>query len=781
MLKNRVWTAAAMSVPLSAIAMPAFAQAQAPQSQASQIETIVVTAEKRAENIQRVPATVTAVTGSQLEQLHIVEPTQLTNVAPALTYSESTTPTSSGFSVRGIGTSTFSAGVEQSVSTVIDGVVYGQPQAAAGLVDVNHIEILEGPQGMLFGKNASAGLVNIVTNNPDLNSFSGFMSGTVGSSGEYRSQGIVNAPISSDAALRVVGFYNHEDGVIRDVYLPDSYERLNNEDNYGFRAKLLWQPISALTVLLSADYTRDDSACCFYTTRVDTPTPTGAAALLFPLNGIVSHYETLYGITPGPNNTEDALDTPLGATPHADRREYAGMSAQIDYTFDDYTLESITAYRANDYRLDFDADQVPIDLFDQDGGPQSYRQTSEELRLTSPTGGAFDYVVGAFYYSSQYNTLLVAGGPFLAPLGIPGTVIADVTANVGSTDYAAYAQGTYHVTDAFRLIAGGRFTHDDLSLYYWNRSDPNSQLPLAFFGQAPAQFTQTTSASNFSWKLGAQYDLTSDIMGYFTVSRGYKGPGFSALPGALPTQNQAVRPEIPMNYEVGVKSELFDHHLVLNGTAFIEDFKDFQAQVYDSNTVPPAFRVTNAGEMKSKGLEMQAIGRPMDGLTVSANAAYIYAYYASLKNISCYFAQTYPTVVAPCANVGGNLVDDASGNRLANSPRWSWNSTFDYQWPIWNGGYVAEIETDYNWRSSNQFSANGDPNTIQGAYGLWNASVAWSPADQGWQVRAYVHNLLDTHYATFILPDAGDSKGGYAQFINPDEFRHVGVMFDVKF
>jgi iron complex outermembrane receptor protein len=764
----------------TALATTAFAQASASSAPAASnqggIETITVTAQKRTENIQKVPEAITAATGGQLEQMHVVQPSDLTQIAPALTFTESTTPTSSGFSVRGIGTSTFSPGVEQSVSTVVDGVVFGQPQAASALIDVDHVEVLEGPQGMLFGKNASAGLVNIVTNDPRPTAFSGRLSATFGDDGEYRDTLVLNLPINDTTAVRLVGFYNHADGVISDVAKP-GMDKLNNEDNEGFRGKLLWRPNDRLKVLLSIDYTRDDSLCCYYTDRIDTTVnPTE------PLNGIVLANDQAFGIHPGPVNTKIATDAPLGQAPGADLRQYAGASAQIDYQLGGgFTVSSITAYRANTYTLDFDADDTVLDLFDRDGGNQSYHQISEELRLTSPIGKRFDYVAGLFYYDSQYNAHLIAGGPFLSPLGIPGSVIADVISDVGDTDYAAYAQGTFHVTDALRLTAGGRVTRDELKLFYNDYADPTSDLPLAFFGQAPAEFTQKTSATNFSWKLSGEYDFTPVIMGYVTVARGYKGPGFSALPGALATQNQAVKPEIPMDYEIGIKSSLFDRRLIFNGTIFYEDFKNFQAQVYDANTVPPAFSVTNAGELKSKGAEVQATLKPMQYLTLNGNFIYVDARYDSLKNISCYFGQTSPAVVAPCAVVGGNDVDDASGNRLANSPKYSWNASADYKRPILNGAWIIDGQTDFNWRSSVQFSPNGDPNTVQPAYGLWNGALSFSPAGQQWSIRGYVRNILDQHFAALISANASDSKGGYSQFITRDEFRHYGVTLDVKF
>lgn len=252
-----------ISLPAMAWAQPADNAGARSEAQTGSVE-ILVTARKRVENVQDVSESITVATGEAIETLQIVQPSDLTRIAPALTFRDNPIPTSSGFAVRGIGTSSFSSTVEQSVSTVVDGIVLGQPQSVASLIDISRVEVLEGPQGLLFGKNASAGLVNIVTNSPRLGQLGAEMSVTAGTDGEFRNTGILNVPLGDKLAVRLVGYRNRTDGYIHNKFLNESY---NGEKNYGFRGKLLFEPSDNVSLLVSADYSKDTSICCFSTAR----------------------------------------------------------------------------------------------------------------------------------------------------------------------------------------------------------------------------------------------------------------------------------------------------------------------------------------------------------------------------------------------------------------------------------------------------------------------------------------------------------------------------------
>lgn len=297
------------------------------RSSASTGDVILVTARKRVEDVQKVSESITVVNGEALERLQIVQPSDLTRISPALTFRDNPIPTSSAFAIRGIGTSSFSSTVEQSVSTVVDGVVLGQPQSAAALIDIERIEVLAGPQGLLFGKNASAGLVNIVTNSPRLGRFATEMSVTVGTDGEFRNSGVVNVPIGDELAVRLVGFRNRADGFIHNEFLNEDY---NGERNYGFRGKLLFEPSDAVRVLVTGDYSKDTATCCFST------------ALTLGDNANLANYFEEYGIEPGPDNLSVVAGMPTGTYPGAPLRRYKGLAGQVDIDLGGMALTSIT-------------------------------------------------------------------------------------------------------------------------------------------------------------------------------------------------------------------------------------------------------------------------------------------------------------------------------------------------------------------------------------------------------------------------------------------------------
>ncbi|MBR2173864.1 TonB-dependent receptor [Sphingopyxis sp.] len=725
---------------------------------------IIVTARKRVENVQDVSESITVVSGESIETMQVIQPSDLTRIAPALTFRDNPIPTSSGFAVRGIGTSTFSSTVEQSVSTVVDGVVLGQPQSAAALIDIGRVEVLEGPQGLLFGKNASAGLVNIVTNTPRLGRLAAEASVTYGSDGELRNTGVLNVPIGDKLAVRLVGFRNRTDGFIHNRFLNEDY---NGEKNYGFRGKLLFEPSDNVSLLISADYAKDTSACCFATARK------------LGTNTNLANYFNLYGITPGPDNLDVVASKPFGTYPGAPLRVYKGISAQLDVDMGGVEMTSITAYRNNHYILDFDGDQTPLDRFDYNGGDYNYKQFSQELRLASSAGQKVEWLAGLFYFRSTNDVFFQAGGRLLGPAPLP-LVVAVIETDFRSESLAGFGSATWNASEALRLRVGGRLTRDDLKArrlaYDLPGSRPGSS---AIIGSVAGDTTETGRTTNFSWKVTGEYDVAPDVMVYANVARGYKGPGLASSGIIQPGVDPIIRPEKVWAYDLGIKASFLDNRATFNAALFYEDFTDFQTQIYDTSTNPPGFRTTNAGGLKTKGVQAQFSIRPADGLTLSANGIYVDAKYHDLDGLSCPYAWTVPTPSNGCRIVAGRPVIDASGNRLANAPKFKFNLSANYEAPIADGVDLL-FATDYSWRSDEQFSANGDPLTIQPAFGIWNGSIGLSLDDGKWELRAFVRNLLDKQYVTLLSPNAADTSGGYSQYLSRYSQRQVGLTMRVR-
>ena len=740
------------------------AEQQSARSAAPPGDVILVTARKRVEDVQDVSESITVASGESLETLQIVDSRDLTRIAPTLTFRDNPMPMSSAFAVRGIGTSSFSSTVEQSVSTVVDGVVLGQPQSAASLIDIDRVEVLEGPQGLLFGKNASAGLVNIVTNAPLLGQFAAEMAATIGTDGEVRNSGIVNLPIGEQLAVRLVGFRNRTDGFIRNPHLGEDY---NGTRNYGFRGKVLFEPSDAVSILVTGDYAKDTSVCCFST------------ALTLGENANLANYLGQYGIEPGPDNLSVVFGSPTGTYPGAPLRRYKGLTGQVDIDLGGMSLTSITGVRDNHHILDFDGDQTPLDRFDYNGGDYRYRQVSQELRLASDPGQTIEWLAGLYYFRGKNDVLFRAGGRLLGPAPAP-LVVGVIETDFVSKSYAGFGSLTWNATDAFRIRVGGRLTHDELRARRVAYDLPGA-LPgsSAIIGSVAGDTVERGDATNFSWKITGEYDVAPDVMIYANVARGYKGPGLASTGIVQPGVNPLIRPETVMAYDLGVKSRFLAGAATFNAAVFYEKFKDFQTQIYDTSTNPPDFRTTNAGGLVTKGVEAQFTVRPVRGLNLSANAAYVDGEYRDLDGLSCPYAYTVPTLSNGCRLVNGRPVIDVHGNRLANSPKFKFNVAANFETPLTDDVDLL-FATDYSWQDDEQFSATGDPMTIQPAYGIWNASAALSFADGMFELRGFVRNITDKHYATLITPNSADTSGGYAQYLSRYRERQAGLTLRVR-
>lgn len=763
---NSLGLAAALA---TGIGLPALAWAntadegdQLDRAQPDPVE-ILVTARKRVENVQDVSESITVVSGEAIETLQIVQPSDLTRIAPALTFRDNPIPTSSGFAIRGIGTSTFSSTVEQSVSTVVDGVVLGQPQSAASLIDIGRVEVLEGPQGLLFGKNASAGLVNIVTNSPRIGQLSAEASVTVGTDGELRNTGVLNVPIGDTLAVRLVGFRNRTDGFIDNKFLNQSY---NGEKSYGFRGKLLFEPSDTVSLLVSADYAKDTSVCCFSTARQ------------LGTNANLANFYQQFGIVPGPDNRDVVAGKPFGVYPGAPLRVYKGISGQLDIDLGGVELTSITAYRNNHYILDFDGDQTPAERFDYNGGDYNYKQFSQELRLASPAGQTIEWLAGLYYFRSTNVVDFRAGGRLLGPT-LP-LVVAVIETDFRSKSYAGFGSVTWNASDALRLRVGGRLTRDDLRARRVAYDLPGS-LPgsSAIIGSPAGDTTEEGATTNFSWKVTGEYDVTPGVMIYANAARGYKGPGLASSGILTPGVDPIIRPEKVWAYDLGIKASFLDNRATFNAALFYQDFTDFQTQIFDTSTNPPGFRTTNAGGLKTKGVQAQLAFRPAPGLSLSANGIYVDAKYQDLDGLSCPYAWTLPSPSNGCRLVAGRPVINASGNRLANAPKYKFNLAANYEAPL-SAGVDLLLATDYSWRSDEQFSANGDPLTIQPAFGILNGSIGLSLDDGKWELRGFVRNLLDKDYVTLLAPNSADTSGGYAQYLSRYSDRQFGVTMRVR-
>jgi iron complex outermembrane receptor protein len=780
---------------------------------------IVVTAQKRSERLIDVPVSVAVVSGDNLKNLNFSQATDLQFLAPGLGLGDSNTPRGAGFRIRGLGTQIFAEGVEQSVGTVVDGVPLARAgQSLSDLVDIERVEVLRGPQGMLFGRNASAGVINIVTKKPRLDVFSLDAQASYGSDNDVQLGASASAPLAIDkAALRLTGFFNSRDGFVTNLRTG---EDLNARRSYGLRGALLLKPVDDLEIIIRGDWSKQNNRANIWTIRRLNPASPLAPYVDFGLAADQGKVST----SAGPDNRVVNLSGPI-----FNRVSGWGASGEINYYMGDYTITSLTSYREWKQFDNNDADQTPLNILDRNDGGNDLDHFSQEIRISSPQNQFLTFVAGLFYYQSHndsFNTragrataTFAAAAQFGVPirysaLGItvPGDPVAiapgdlagsGYTSNIRIKDMAAFGQAEAHLSDQFKIIFGGRLTRTKVSADYDRFLTPGTSPVfngvLAAAGQAafvPLTYDLSTKDTNFSWRIGAQYQPSRDFNAFATVSRGYKGPGFSNLidftipSGQTAMQAALIRPEIPTNYEAGIKGYVLDRAVSFGLTFFLTDIKDFQAQVYSVPIGQPgSFRVTNAGALRTKGFEAEVNLRPARGFDLGIGLAYADTKYRDFVGASC--PRVTRTITAPndgtnCGRISATANApsfDASGRPAANAPKLTLSLNGRYEQEL-GGGMGGFIQGNALMRSDTSYATlpEGVANPyVQDGYVIVNGSVGVSAGDGAYTLSLFVKNLFDKNYVTQISDLPLGELGDYSQFVTRDAARTVGVQARINF
>ncbi|GGE92151.1 TonB-dependent receptor [Sphingomonas prati] len=766
--------AAATSAPGTAAETPAAEPAPAGPSQAGDI---VVTAQKRSERLQDVPVAVSVVSGAALSMMGRPGLEGAVNLVPALNFQKSGTALNQSLFLRGVGTTTFSIAGEPSVSTVVDGVVFARSGEAFGdLVDIERLEVLRGPQGTLFGKNASAGVVNIVSVQPTRD-FGGYVDGGFFTGGnERRVRGALNIPVSDNLLTRFTGFYGKYDGNIRNQATGGG--RVNGYEHYGGRAQIKWTPSDSTTIALIGDYHHNNDNCCAEVI--------GTGALNAAGEAISS---PVFSVLPTPQGDETRTVNQDLVT--RTKEEGYGVSLQLDTELGTQTVTSITAYR--DYRNTEirDGDFLPRAYagFNQlhDVGPQTGNTFSQELRLTSPARQFLSYVVGVYYsraesertYSrsdvvcsaaTQATTLVPCGGA-----GASATTTPFGVANFGSVfkNISAFGQGTANFTDRFRFIGGLRWTADQLDVFHSRTTtlagpgiQPSFPTTATGTGTPGSVFRGKTTNTNLSGKASLQYDVTPNVTAYGGYTRGYKGPAFNVFFNLTATGTNAIAAETSDSYEIGLKNTLFGGKLTLNLDAFYAKYDNFQANNPDLVAGVVVTRFTNAGKVSTRGAEADIVFRPVDDLSMSGGIAYTDA------KVDRFFQ-------APGAAVTAVI---PAGTSLPFAPKWKGSLGVDYRWRT-GGSYDLFLGAQGNYQSKQLALFSPDAvqrrlGTIDG-YGLINLSAGVGDSEDRYRLTFQVKNLLDQSFAAAI--QNGGPAGSYRYQIPRDADRYFGVNGRVNF
>jgi iron complex outermembrane recepter protein len=777
-------------------AAPAFAQAggqSAPPSAATPnpsadvptqgLEEVMVTATRRSERLQDVPVSVTAISQEAMARQNVGDLDDLPKLVPGLTLNYGTQPGNFSINLRGIGTLANGIAVESDVAVVIDDVPLGyQAEAFKDLVDVERIEVLNGPQSTLFGKSAIAGVLNIVTQAPT-DDWTGHFTSLVTDDHEWRVGGTVAGPLTDTLKFRLTAAQDSWDGNVSNLTTGD---HLNGSKGRTVTGKLLWEPTDRFSLTFQPRYNHTDMDCCV------NPIVSLSPGLFYQGAPQLPESAVLAGIpTNNPNNTLVRNDFRAGGD-----AESEGGTVHAGYRLDGGPLPEATVmyigsydnYQMHDYQ-DVDGTASPFLLYYPLAAPAgidsgtvlrgSFRvdSTTQELRLTSPSG-PFRYVFGLWYARNSLARDLNRG-PVLQEIHYIATTANDT--------YSFYDDLAWDVVEKLTLVGGFRLNRQTIDYTY----DDLTAVP-------PFHLAGDTAENAITGKAGLEYHVTPDNMLYSTFSTGYKGQAYdlSSAFNATVAAHSPIPSEKAHNYEIGSKNDFFDRRLIVNGTLFWTDYYGFQAT--SITVLPDGFPLAalqSVGHLRTRGLEANFTAKPVQQFSINGSGAFTDAKILDFPTGSCYSGQatvllpTNQSVPAPgqCGiRPATGPVQNLAGGRLDNAPQFKFNIGGQYDLPL-NNGYGAFAGLDYRWQSDVNFSLNQDPLTVQRAYGIFDASVGATAEDGRYKVTLFTNNVFNKHYAVNLTDTAsGFSAPGVTALGETwqparDAFRYVGLRFDVNF
>ncbi|MEM0955711.1 MAG: TonB-dependent receptor [Pseudomonadota bacterium] len=761
-----------------------FSLAQAAPSVPSQpgesvaLEEVLVTANRRVESLQETAMSVTAFTTEFIQDAGVNDLVNIEAYTPNLKITGGSDSRSTSIRIRGIGSVGTNTGIDPSVGLFIDGIYQGRAgMSISDLVDVERIEVLRGPQGTLYGKNTAAGAISIVTSAPHTE-FESMLEALYDSNQRLELRGMVNLPLGDESrALRVSGFRVDGNHLFENTITG---EGVNNAYKWGGRARLRIDTDTS-EWLLSADYTREDTDCCamavsaydglspLNTPITDTPSAALQAALGLNAQGQpILQYQTM-------------IETQGFAPPaaHAFGNDYwfdASVSNAVDIgglgvewnrdLASGITLTAINGWRH--YRSDsaFDGDFTAYDAVVGDADIE-LNQFSSELRLTSPGGDRIDYQLGLYAFYSELDSVgrFASSASLLENIGLgiffpTGSLNTDDN-RFATTSYAAFGQVVWNLSDTLSATLGLRYTREEKAREGSQITTPETVIDIPPVVGPDLFFDDSRTDDDLSPKLSLRYFARQDLMFYGTLSRGFKSGGYNQRRERADL-NGEFDEEQATNVELGWKGSWLNRQLQLNGTVFYVEYDDFQAQTFDGS----ALRVTNAGQLESYGLEMDAAYLPTASTLLGLALGYNEARYDSFDLGQCTVEQSFVDYYILQGAQGGSpgigtpCVQDLAGEPLDNAPQWTVSSFVQYERALL-GGVVAVARLEHNFIDSFFLDQDLDPNLHNDSVQLLNARLTLRNMQRDWEVVLWGRNLLDEEYysAGIDIPTIGGFAG----------------------
>lgn len=711
---------------------------------ASALEPVIVTAQKREQNLQEVPVSISVVSGQKVTDMHIDDLRTLQGYIPNLAILNS--GVNPVVYIRGFGSGPNNVAFDQEVSVYVDGIYGGRgAQFTAPFFDVSRIEVLRGPQGALFGRNTAAGAISIVSAGPTATPEAQVTGLYDFERRGYDLSGYVSGPLSDSLSGRLAVKFADEDGWLKNQATGNRDPQLKQE---LARGTLVWRPNSDLDVAAKVEegYHR--------------------------LKGGV----TLSGYLDRPTDFGDQRYVPNPYGPSG-LQEQSGItstngSLTANYHLNGFTLTSVTGFskfktvRLSAYdELNPDGTLPPNDgnALYANGFPEDYDQFSQEVRLLSPSGQRLEYLVGVYYDKSHYH---LHQDTYYQR-------IAGVLTGHQSTDFFQYAstvspfgQATFHATDKFRIVGSVRYSEVRKSANFSSRT--NSGTPL---NPIVAPVAGSLKESYTDPSLTVQYDVAPHVMVYATAAKGSKSGGFVSNTYGMTPDRFTFRPERSTNYEAGVKSVFADGRVQANLAIFDMKFKDLQQSAYDPDR--RTFLTRNAARASSKGAELDVEWLALDDLQLSANVAYLDAKFDNYPGAPCLATET----LAQCnsADPASLAAHNVKGLPLQFAPKWSGNVGARYTHDLMNDlRLTANVNALFR---SKYYVADGYSPIwgLQDAWVKWDARIQVGPADDHWHVALVGRNLTDEHTVGAAIRFPGSITAVTRSQNWMDEYRSVAI------
>jgi iron complex outermembrane recepter protein len=667
---------------------------------------VTVTAQKREQRLQDVGTSITALDGSQLTQLGMTSTTDVARQVPGMQVNQYS-PTITTFNIRGVNQTDFSDFQESPVAVYSDDAYVASMGAVAGsMFDLQRVEVLRGPQGTLFGRNATGGLVQYLSN-PPTNDADAQLSVTGGRFADIESEGYVNGPVADDIAARLSFATSDHDGFVHNRIGPDA----GTQHQYAARLQFLVKPADAGSILVKLYGIRNvNEVPQGYAHRTAIPDAQGLGVFVGP-------NENPYGTCPGcdpmgyRNPSSDVFDQAFDRRGVFDRALY-GATAKVSWDFAPFSFTSVSDYAHMRKRYGEDTDASPNDYFTYDTF-QRFQQFSEELRLNGGTD-VFRWISGLYYLNLKSDSTANIALP-------PYSLYSGNTTSIGTSSWAAFGQLERDFLEHWTAIVGVRYSSDHKTDHYlFNvRGDPTQTVDYnpSTFPSADRTF------NNESGKIELDYKPSRDFLLYGSVNRGTKGGGWAApVAGPVEPATLGYKQEELTNYETGYKTSWLDGRARLNGALFYYDYRNYQAFFFQN-----LVEVIGNRDATVRGGELELSMIPLSGFELQTGVSGLDT---RVKNI-----------VLP----DGEVVDRV----LPQAPKWSVNALARYERSVW-GGKVS-VSADTKWNTSQYFTSFNAPVDFESGYAVTNIRTAYTTADGAWTIAAFCRNVADRRYRAYDL------------------------------